>query len=128
MDDRDLGFWSLPEATAAALPELRSDIRATVAWYIDLGGKPPYPHHILEEHLLPFVTQADQDGNEDGLRRAFEFLERIASHPDEDLVGALRHAFLEHLDPALLARHAGLVGQQLRVLFADWRPATPDEN
>jgi hypothetical protein len=118
MADDELGFWTLPEAASAALPELRSEIRATVARYLDLLGKAPHPHVVLEEHLLPFVLRADRDGDEESLQRALAFLERVASHPDEDLVGALSHAFLVPLDPDLLHRRAALVGPALRSLAA----------
>jgi hypothetical protein len=125
----DLTFWTLPDAAIAALPELRSEIRANVDRYIEVLGKQPYPHVVLEEHLLPLVVRADRDGDEDALRRCFELLERIASHADEDLVGALGHAFLTPLDKSILERRAELVGPMLRDLATRWpKAASTDES
>ena len=120
MVEDELGFWTLPEAASTALPELRADIRADVARYVDLLGKAPHPHVVLEEHVLPFVLRADREEDEESLRRAFELLDRVAAHPDEDLVGALGHAFLDHLDPEILHRHDALIGPSLRALAAEW--------
>ena len=116
----DLTFWTLPESACSALPELKVAIRADVDKYLELLGKPPHPHVVLEDHLVPFVERADREGDEDALRRAFDLLERIAAHPDEDLVGALGHAFLEHVEPSLLDRRPDLVGPALARLAESW--------
>lgn len=127
MTDGGLTFWTLPDAASAAFPELRAEIKATVAQYIEYLGKPPYPHVVLEEVLLPFVRRADADGDEEALRRAFAFLESVATNPDEDLVGALGHAFLDYIDPALLERRSDMAGPELLRFAREWHVADEAE-
>ena len=117
----ELTFWTLAEVASEALPELRPETEANVLQHRGWTGKGPYPHLMLEEHVLPFVVRSDTPRDEAALRRAFDLLERLAAHQDQDIVGATCHAFIDHVEPAVLERNAHLIGPALAQLSAEWR-------
>jgi hypothetical protein len=94
-------------ALVADLPELASDLRALQdSW----GDDKPGLHIVVGDVLAPYVKQSVDASDGARLQNVCDFLERMATSPDEQLVNALAVSLLEGLgddrDRLMRAREA----------------------
>ena len=76
-------YFEIGDRMVAMLPELSAAREEFVEWW-----KPgsPGPINLIDELLTPFIRELLKDqSREDVLRRAFVFIEELASDPDADI-------------------------------------------
>ena len=98
----ELGYDEADAELRRALPELEESYEAELAWW---DGDASPKHVIYGNVLNPFLLGALERNDADALRRAFDFVERLASASEERLVNVVMWTVCERLgdDAAKLA-------------------------
>lgn len=76
------------------IPELENAYRTEIEWW---GTETPGPHIIYEDILNPHIDRLFASGDDNGLRRVFDFIEILSTAEDNRLRELVAAAILEPL-------------------------------
>lgn len=127
MTMRHVTYDRLSNELIKVAPELRAQYEEELRWW---GDETPGPHIIYGDVLNPYLIsllEADDESNEEVLRRIYGFLEALANHDDERVQEVVAVTVCERLGASkeLLERAHRYMGPKTRQLSdeieAFWR-------
>ncbi len=110
MKNEDIHYEALSSVMVQTIPAVKAAYEKELAWWKE--GKPGQ-HIIFNDILFPYVASLLKEGGQDQeLRRIFEFLERLANHPDEHVPEVVHNSICEPLccDEAALQKARKFMG------------------
>jgi hypothetical protein len=100
-DEQEFVYERASEQLVLHIPELRDAYRRELEWW---GSEAPGAHVVYDEVLIPYISALLTSGEDQTLKRVFEFIERLATAADTRLRDLVAVTICE----PLLADRAGL--------------------
>lgn len=117
----DITYHNMCEQLVETIPELSEAYAEELS---EWAPEEPGPHNLYSTIFVPWIAGlARKGGNDEVLRRAFDFLESLADSSDEDALNVLAITVVEelvglHSDVIPVARR--FMGPKIRGWFDDY--------
>lgn len=90
----NIDYDHMIELLVKHVPEIAAKCELELRWW---GTETPGPHVVYGDVLNPHVDELIQSGDEVGLRRVFDFVERLARSSDPRVAEVVAVTVCEHL-------------------------------